>query len=177
LVLTETAGGLQTKNNEERLRLRSLRWLGVLLLASGVAVVVGIGCAQERPLLSVSGPQDLVSFEVRAGDAQVLWAIEADEPTPLRGIYYGAVPPGYRQTMPAEGDLPRPFVEHEPLEILSYTPTRGFIHWGTATGPAEMSIYESKTWVLNLEPEDFDVEEELESPPETDPLFVIDVVE
>ncbi|MGB5817481.1 MAG: hypothetical protein WBI27_20005 [Thermoanaerobaculia bacterium] len=157
--------------------MRSLRAVEVLLLMGGVAAVVGLGCAKERPLLSVSGPQDLVRFEVRAGGGEVLWAIAADEPTPLRGIYYGAVPPGYLQTMPAEGGLPRPFVEHEPLRVLSFTPTRGFIHWGTATGPAEMSIYDSKTWVLSLEAEGFDVEEELENPPETDPLFVIDDVE
>ena len=143
-------------------RMRSLQWLGVLLLASGVAAVVGLGCAKERPLLSVSGPKDLERLEVRAGAGEVLWAIEADEPTPLRGIHYGAVPPGYRQTVPVEDGFPRPFVEHEPLRILSYTPTRGFIHWGTATGPAGMSIYDSKTWVLSLEAEDFDVEEELE---------------
>ncbi|MGB3562531.1 MAG: hypothetical protein WBC09_05665 [Thermoanaerobaculia bacterium] len=157
--------------------MRSLRAVEVLLLMGGVAAVVGLGCAKERPLLSVSGPQDLVRFEVRAGGGEVLWAIAADAPTPLRGIYYGAVPPGYRQTMPAEGGLPRPFVEHEPLRVLSFTPTRGFIHWGTVTGPAEMSIYDSKTWVLSLEAEGFDVEEELENPPETDPLFVIDEVE
>jgi hypothetical protein len=155
--------------------MRSLRWLGVLVLASGVVAVVGLGCAREKPLLAVSGPQDLVRFEVRAGGGQVLWAIEADEPTPLRGIYYGAVPPGYRQTVPAAGGLPRPFVEHEPLRVLSSTPTRGFIHWGTATGPAGMSIYDSKTWVLSLEGEDFDVEEELENPPQSDPVFLFDI--
>lgn len=157
--------------------MKSHRCVEALLLTGLLVTVSGVGCAKERPLLSVSGPTDLVRFEVRAGDGQVLWAIEADEPTPLRGIYYGAVPPGYRQTKPVEDGLPRPFVEHEPLRVLSSTRTRGFIHWGTATGPAEMSIYESKTWVLSLEPEDFDLEEELESPPETDPLFVIDVVE
>jgi hypothetical protein len=157
--------------------MRSLQWLGFLLLASGVAAVIGLGCAKERPLLSVSGPKDLERLEVRAGAGEVLWAIEADEPTPLRGIHYGAVPPGYRQTVPVEDGFPRPFVEHEPLRILSYTPTRGFIHWGTATGPAGMSIYDSKTWVLSLEAEDFDVEEELENPPETDPVFVFDIEE
>jgi hypothetical protein len=143
--------------------------MGLLVVGFGVA------CAKERPLLSVSGPQDLVRFEVRAGGGQVLWAIEADEPTPLRGIYYGAVPRGYRQTMPAAGGPPRPFVMHEPLRMLSYSRTRGFIHWGTATGPTEISIYDSKTWVLNLEPEGFDVEEELENPPETDAVFVFDI--
>ena len=151
--------------------MRFLRGVKALLLVGAVAAVVGIGCAKERPLLSVSGPRDLVRLEVRASGGEVLWAIEAGEPTPLSGVYYGAVPPGYRQTMPAEEGLPRPFVEHEPLSVSSYTPTRGFIHWATATGPTELSIYDSKTWVLSLEPEDFDVEEELENPPETDPIF------
>jgi hypothetical protein len=155
--------------------MRSLGWVKVLVLIGLLVTGFGVGCAKEKPLLAVSGPQDLVRFEVRAGGGEVLWAIEAEEPTPLRGIYYGAVPPGYRQTVPAAGGLPRPFVEHEPLRVLSSTPTRGFIHWGTATGPAGMSIYDSKTWVLSLEGEDFDVEEELENPPQSDPVFLFDI--
>lgn len=145
------------------------------MLTGLLVTVLGVACARERPLLSASGPNDLLHIEVRSSSGEVLWAIEADDPTPLRGIYYGAVPLGFRQTIPAGGGLPRPFVEHEPLRVLSYTPTRGFIHWGTATGSAEMSIYESKTWVLSLEPEDFDIEEELESPPQTDALFEFEI--
>jgi hypothetical protein len=38
-----------------------------------------------------------------------------------------------------------------------------------------MSIYDSKTWVLSLEDEDFDVEEELENPPETDSIFQFEI--
>jgi hypothetical protein len=38
-----------------------------------------------------------------------------------------------------------------------------------------MSIYDSKTWVLSLEGEDFDVEEELENPPQSDPVFLFDI--
>lgn len=155
--------------------MRFLFGVKALLVMGAVAAVVGIGCAKERPLLSVQGPRDLVSLEVRAGGDEVLWAIEADEPTPLGGVYYGAVPLGYRQTVPSEGGPPRPFVEHEPLQVLSFTPTRGFIHWATASGPAEMSIYDSKTWVLSLEDEDFDVEEELENPPETDSIFQFEI--
>jgi hypothetical protein len=148
------------------------------LLITGLLVTVsGLACAKEQPLLSVSGPKDLVRLEVRAGGGEELWVIEADDPTPLTGIYYGAVPPGYRQTVPADGSLPRPFVQHEPIQVLSNTATRGFIHWAMATGPAEIAILNSKTWVLSLEEEDFDVEEELENPPETDPLFVIDIVD
>lgn len=149
--------------------MRFLALIGVLVAGFGMA------CADERPLLSVQGPKDLLRLEVRAGSEEVLWAIESDEPAPLGGVYYGAVPLGYRQTVPGEGRLPRPFVEHEPLQVLSFTPTRGFIHWATASGPAEISIYDSKTWVLSLEGEDFDVEEELENPPESDPVFVFDL--
>lgn len=155
--------------------MRSISCRVALLAAVGVAAAVGPSCARERPLLSVSGPRDLVRLEVRVAGGEVLWVIESEEPTPLRSIYYGAVPEGYRQTVPADGGPPRPFLQHEPVRVYSATPTRAFIHWGTASSPAEMDIYDWKTWLLRLQPEDFDLEEELENPPQQNELFLFEV--
>ena len=123
-------------------------WAPAILLILVACTVVA--CLRAEPLIAVSGPKDILRFEVREGSGEVLWAIEATGPTAVAVIFYGEVPLGFRQTFPAEGEIPRLFQFYEAVEVETTTTQRGFLHWGHASGPGQMDIGGSKTWLLEL---------------------------
>jgi hypothetical protein len=117
--------------------------LGLLLLAALVlaacvsAVVLALSAAHSPPeggrdLLTAGRRVSVELFEVRDAAGEVLWRIEAVEPKLLSSVHYGEVPVGYRQTVPAEGRPPRPFVEGEGLETYTVTDRSIFSHQGQA---------------------------------------------
>lgn len=68
---------------------------------------------------------------------EVLWRIvgSSNGPDP-KTIPYGAVPPGFRQEVPAQG-APREFAENEYLQVHVLSKTRDMGDGGKATGPRE----------------------------------------
>ncbi len=120
--------------------LRGRPALALLVLAIGVAGCGEVEPVEAEPFLAIAGPNDLWSFEVRDSGETVLWAIEAEGVAEVSRLDYGAVPEGFRQTVPVDGSPPRELVPGEELTTVTVTTTRVFTHWGFALGPAAWSI-------------------------------------
>jgi hypothetical protein len=90
--------------------------------------------------MSLSGPRDLVHFELRDHTGKAIWSIRADPPQTPEDIYYGLVPAGFIQGEPAGGAPPRPLVFGEPLTAETRTLRRIFVHQGWASGEAGILI-------------------------------------
>lgn len=102
-----------------------------------IALVLAIGCqAGPEPFLVLSGPKDLIRVEVRDMRDETLWAIEAIEPATLSAIYWGEVPGGFTQSVPASGLAPRELADGEVLVVRLSTLRREFTHYGFARGAA-----------------------------------------
>lgn len=92
------------------------------------------------PLLSIAGPTDIVRFELLDAQGEALWVIDSQQARTLRSLYYGELPDGFAQRVPADGAPPRPLVHDEPLMAETRTLTRLFTHYGHAAGPASFRI-------------------------------------
>lgn len=116
----------------------SLLWR---LLSLGVLAVL-IGACGERPdpLLFVSGPKDIVRFELEDAQGQTLWVIDSQQAQTLKMLYYGELPEGFGQLVPADGSRPRSLIDGEPLTAETRSLTRVFVHHGHALGPASFRV-------------------------------------
>lgn len=85
------------------------------------------------PLIAISGPRDLIAFELRDGTGATLWAISAAPPRTPESIYYGIVPEGFVQHTPAAGTPPRGLVYGEPVTTSTRTLKYLFKHRGIAS--------------------------------------------
>lgn len=110
------------------------RWLFTLLgLALVVTLILSYGGEDRYPLMVISGPTDLQSFEIGVEEGETLWSIAAEEPRTLRRIEYGSVPEGFRQVVPAEIEPPRALIVGESLEVEIVSREGTFYHQGLAT--------------------------------------------
>ena len=83
--------------------------------------------------MAISGPRDLVEFELQDGTGTTLWAIAAEPPRTPESIYYGIVPEEFVQVEPTAGTPPRGLVFGEPLTTRTRTVRRLFTHRGMAS--------------------------------------------
>ena len=83
--------------------------------------------------MAISGPRDLVAFELQDGMGTILWAISAEPPRTPESIYYGIVPEGFVQLAPAAGTPPRGLVFGEPVTTRTRTVRILFTHSGVAS--------------------------------------------
>ena len=127
----------------------SIRPAALFLLA-----IAGWGCnyvepLEDEPFIVIAGPKDFRSFEVHDSGKAVLWRIESEGIVQLSRINFGAVPEGFRQTVPEDGSPPRELVPGEDLTTVTVTTTRIFTHWGFALGPAAWSISSSRMEIID----------------------------
>lgn len=112
------------------------RWF---LSLAGLALLMALimtYCGETRPpLLVMSGPTGLVSFQIAQADGEVLWSIAADEPTTLTRIDYGSIPKGFHQLVPPNDESPRFLMAAEWLEIEMISAEGTFFLEGQATSP------------------------------------------
>lgn len=99
------------------------------------------------PFLVLSGPKDLVHFEIRDEVGETVWAVRADPSQTLNSIFYGSVPLGFVQVEPSDGTQPRSLVPGEVLTAETRSRTRVFLHRGVAETPSRMLIYD---WSMHL---------------------------
>ena len=113
-----------------------------------LALVPLAGCSRGEPaadpLLVISGPKAFLRLELRDAGDRVLWRLVADEPAPLSLLFYGRVPQGFRQEIPARGGPPRALFVGEPLTLESTTPLRVFNHEGVVASRQRFSINNSR---------------------------------
>lgn len=115
-----------------------MRWR--LWTVAALSALFGACGGQSDPLLSIAGPKDIVRFELEDAEGQTLWAIDSRQAQQLRFIYYGELPEGFDQLVPADGSRPRSLVDGEPLMAETRTLTRVFVHYGHAFGPASFRV-------------------------------------
>ena len=119
-----------------------LRWR--LLSFGALAVLIGACGGRPDPLLSISGPKDIVRFKLEDAQGQALWAIDSRQAQTLSFLYYGELPEGFDQRVPADGSRPRSLVDGEPLTAQTRSLTRVFVHYGHALGPASFRVAYSR---------------------------------
>ena len=83
--------------------------------------------------MAISGPRDLLEFELQDGSGTTLWAIAAEPPRTPESIYYGIVPKGFVQVQPAPGTPPRGLVFGESVTTRTRTVEILFTHRGIAS--------------------------------------------
>jgi hypothetical protein len=121
------------------------RWLFTLLgLALVVTLILSYGGEDRYPLMVISGPTDLQSFEIGVEEGETLWSIAAEEPRTLRRIEYGSVPAGFRQVVPADSEPPRALIVGESLEVEIVSREGSFYHQGLATSPESFASMSSR---------------------------------
>lgn len=103
--------------------------------------------ARADPLVVISGPKAFQSFALHDGEDRLIWRVVADPPAAVEALFFGAVPAGFRQETPANGDRPRPLVIGEPIRLESITPRRVFRHQGWVDGGRRFSI---ESWRMIL---------------------------
>lgn len=135
---------LLTGVSQPPLHCAAMRSSAVSLLL--VAALAACTSEEPTPFFVISGPKELVSFEVR-DHGGALWRIEAAEPATLASLSYGITPAGFRQTVPADGSPPRPLGYGEALSTHLVTTSRFFRHRGYADGPAS---WEVSTWEVRV---------------------------
>jgi hypothetical protein len=99
------------------------------------------------PLVVIVGPKAFLSFELRDEREGVIWRLVADEAAPLSEVFYGEIPAGFRQEVPAGGEPPRPLLFGEWLTLESVTPLRLFRHEGFVVSGQRLSI---DRWEMKL---------------------------
>jgi hypothetical protein len=110
------------------------RWLFTLLgPALVVTLILSCGGEDRYPLMVISGPTNLRSFEIGVEEGETLWSIAAEEPRTLRRIEYGSVPRGFRQVLPVADEPPRALIVGESLEVEIVSREGTFYHQGLAT--------------------------------------------
>ena len=98
-------------------------------------------CAQAPdPLVAISGPRDLVQFELLDGRGEEIWVITADPPRTPEAIHHGVVPAGFSQRVPDRGNPPRDLVHGEPVTLKTTTLRRVFVHHGVAIGKSGLLV-------------------------------------
>ena len=102
----------------------------------------------RQPLLVISGPKTIVSFEVHRKGEDLLWRIEAPEGVPLDELVYGHIPAGFEQVVPEDGGAPRPFFFGESLQMVTTSPGRRFVHHGIVGSAGRLDILSSETSLL-----------------------------
>lgn len=117
--------------------------------AALACLYLGVGCfgTAPEPLLVISGPSDLVHFELRDARGETLWAVHAKAPQTLAFIAYGVVPTGFVQQSPGDGSPPRPLRLGEILTSETRSTRRVFIHRGQAGQGGRFSIHD---WSMHL---------------------------
>jgi hypothetical protein len=104
----------------------------------------------ELPLLVISGPRTIYSFEVREPEGELLWRIESPTGGPLTGLFYGRIPPGFKQVFPLDAATPRPFLYGESITTETISEDRRFIHYGVADGSRELALLSSEMSLLRV---------------------------
>ncbi len=127
-----------------------------LHLAFLAIVLAGSTACSERlevalPLLVASGPDNFISFEMRASNGETIWRLEAETPSEVRFLAYTVIPAGFVQMFPEQG-APRPLRIGEALVIESRIPNRVFIHRALARDERTVTILESE--MRRIEPYD-----------------------
>jgi hypothetical protein len=131
----------------------SKRWLFTLLgLALVVTLVLSYGGEDRYPLMVISGPTDLRSFEIGVEEGETLWSIAAEEPRTLRQIEYGTVPVGFRQVVPADIEPPRALIAGESLKVEIVSREGTFYHQGLATSPETFQSTKSRMVLRGSDP-------------------------
>jgi hypothetical protein len=108
------------------------------------------GCVNNPPadpLVVIAGPKAFSSFEVRDIDELVIWRVVTDEPAPVEALFYGEMPAGFRQELPADHRKPRPLMVGELLFMESVTPLRIFHHEGYVTDGGRLA---TEHWEMQL---------------------------
>ena len=110
------------------------------------------GCAGNEPappapLVVISGPKAFQSFALHDAEDRVIWRLVANQPAPVTALFYGAVPAGFHQETPADGERPRPLVLGEPIRLESVTARRVFRHEGWVDFGRRFSI---ESWEMIL---------------------------
>ena len=106
-------------------------------IALGVALagLFGIGgCIDARNLVTIEESLLVRSLLVTTKEGEVLWRIDALRPMLVRTVYYGVIPTGFHQEIPAGSMTPRPFQLGEGLAVVIVSTTHIYRHEGNATG-------------------------------------------
>ena len=131
--------------------------LTVLLVLVAALLAAATACTERSeptkvmlPLLVISGPDNLTSFEVRTSTGDTIWRLEAEIPTEVPFLVYATVPDGFRQVFPRNG-TPRPLRIGEDLVMVSRIPTRVFTHRAFASSESTVTILESEMRRIELD--------------------------